>query len=407
MSSGSKSKRLTNLAIERLRSPASGRFEVWDTSEPGLGVRVGLRNKSFVLKLRYEGQQQWLTIGRFPALGIADARKKAQALKLLAERGGDPRQQERQAEKTRRRERANTVETVVGEYIERHAKPNQRTWQDTKRRLYRDLVRLYGDLPIKKVSRTDINRMLDDVRDRGVGIGANRLLAHTKRFFSWCQERGLIDISPAESVRRPVKEVSRDRVLSDDELIAIWESAEDLGFPYGSAIKLLLLLGQRRDEVGRMRWEHLDLEAGNWTLPAEDNKSGRIHVVPLPNLSIDILKNVECVGSFVFWGVEPETAINGWGRVKARLDAATGVTDWRLHDLRRTVASGLARQGFEPFIVERVLNHATTAAGPLAKVYQRYDYDKEKRLALDAWSRHVESLLTPSTANVLPMCHSK
>lgn len=134
----------------------------------------------------------------------------------------DPRQHERQAEKARERERSNTVEAVVDEYIERHARPNQRSWQDTRRRLQKDLVRLYGERPITDISRADINRMLDEVRDRGVSIGANRLLAHSKRFFAWCQERGLIDVSPAEGVRRPVKEMCRDRVLSDDELVAIW-----------------------------------------------------------------------------------------------------------------------------------------------------------------------------------------
>jgi integrase len=397
VSSGSNSKRLTDLAIERLRSPSSGRHEVWDTSEPGLGVRVGLRDKSFALKLRFDGRQQWLTIGGFPAIGIAKAREKARKLKLLAQRGVDPRKHERE------RELANTVAAVVDEYIERHAKPNQRTWLDTKRRLQRDLVRLHGDRPIKGISRADVNRMLDDARDRGVGVGANRLLAHAKRFFAWCVERGLIETSPAENVRRPVKEASRDQILSDDELVAIWKAAGGLGFPYGPAIRLLMLLGQRRDEVGRMRWRHLDLEAASWTLPAEENKSGRLHVVPLPSLAVDILNETPRVGAFVFWALKPEIAINGWGRVKRRLDAASGVENWRLHDLRRTVASGLARLGFEPFIVERVLNHATTAAGPLAKVYQRYDYDKEKRRALDAWSRHVKGLLDPPSGNVLPL----
>ena len=216
----------------------------------------------------------------------------------------DPREHERQDDAKLRREKANMVSAAVDEYIERHERPNQRTWHDTRRRLQRDLVRLYGDRAIKEVSRADINRMLDDVRDRDVSIGANRLLAHSKRFFAWCVERSLIEVSPAESVRRPVKEISRDRVLSDDELVAIWQAADSLGFPYSPTIRLLLLLGQRRDEVGRMRWQHLDLEA------ASDVQGRRV----------------------------------------------------------------------------------------LAKVYQRYNYDKEKCQALDAWSRHVEGLIVALSA---------
>lgn len=189
---------------------------------------------------------------------------------------------------------------MVNEYIERHAKPNQRTWQDTRRRLQRELIRLYGNRIIKDIGCVDINRMRDDIRDRGVGIGAHRLLAHTKRFFAWYVERGLIDNSPSEGVRRPVKEINWDRVLTDDELVAIWRATDELKFPCAPAFRLLLLLGKRRDKVGRMRWRHLNLEAASWILPADENKSGRLHVVPLPFLAIDILNELPKVSDFVF-----------------------------------------------------------------------------------------------------------
>lgn len=125
--------------------------------------------------------------------------------------------------------------------------------------------------------------------------------------------------------------------------------------------------------------------------------------MPLPVVAVEILEEAPRVGPFVFWALKPEIAINGWGRIKRRLDDASGVKDWRAHDLRRSAASGMTRLGFEPHIVERVLNHATTAAGPLARVYQRYDFDMEKRQALDAWARHIASLLDPTSAKVVPM----
>ena len=403
MATGSPAKRLTDLTIERTRPPQTGRLELWDAMEPGVGVRVGRRDKTFILKMRFAGAQQWLTLGKYPGMSIAEAREKARECKLLAQQGTDPRRHEQLAAKARERERINTVAHVVEEYIQRHAMPNQRSWRDTRRRLKRDLVQLYGDRPIMEIDRADIIRMLDQVRDRGVGIGANRLLAHTKRFFGWCVERGLIEASPADNVRKPVKEVSRDRVLTDDELLAVWDAAEGLGYPYGHATQLLVLLGQRRDEVSRMRWDHLNLKARTWTLPAEENKGNRVHVVPLPDTAVEILQDLPRHESFVFWALRPDTAINGWGKIKRRLDEGSEVQDWRIHDIRRSVASGLARMAFEPHIVERVLNHATTAAGPLARVYQRYDFEKEKRLALEAWARHLAGLQNPIAGDVVPL----
>jgi integrase len=213
-------------------------------------------------------------------------------------------------------------------------------------------------------------------------------------------ERGLIEQSPAANIRPPLKENARDRVLADDELVRAWHAAEAIGFPVGPAVQLLLLTGQRRDEVSHMRWQEINLDNGTWTIPAERNKSGRLHVVPLSTLAISILRSVHQSDAFVFWGRSPDTAINGWSRAKARLDELSGVSDWRLHDLRRTAATGMARLGFDPHVVERVLNHATTNAGPLARVYQRYAYEDEKRAALEAWGAEVESLCEASPRGV-------
>lgn len=265
------------------------------------------------------------------------------------------------------------------------------TWKDTAGHLRNNLVRLSGTKSIASVTKADILRMLDDVRSRGVAQGANRLLAHTKRFFGWCVERGVIDQSPASGIRPPVKERGRDRVLSDEEIARVWEAAMAMGHPVGPAVQMLLLTGQRRDEVSHMRWS--DLDADTWTIPAERNKSGRLHVVPLSPFALSILRSAPRSDGFVFWGRSPGTAINGWSRAKERLDELSGVTDWRLHDLRRTAATGMARLGFDPHVVERVLNHATSNAGPLAKVYQRYAYENEKRAALEAWSDELARLV--------------
>ena len=384
-------KRLTDLTIDRTRAPSKDRLTLWDVGEAGLGVRIGTKRKTFVLKTRHNGSQSMLRLGHFPGMTIAEARDAARRLKDLSARGCDPKQKADESDRQAILSRG-SVRTVVDSYIDDYAKPNQRSWKDTAGYLRNHLVRELGDKPVAAVTRADILRVLDAVRSRGIMQGANRLLAHTKRFFGWCVERGLIDQSPAASIRPPLKEKARDRVLSNDEVVRIWQATESLDFPVGPAVQLLLLTGQRRDEVSHMRWSELDLEVGNWTIPAERNKSGRLHVVPLSPLAKRILSGLPRSGGFVFWGRSSGTAINGWSRAKERLDELSDVRDWRLHDLRRTAATGMARLRFDPHVVERVLNHATSNAGPLSRVYQRYDYDDEKRAALEAWSAEVNNL---------------
>ena len=385
-------KRLTDLMIERQRAPSGSRTMLWDTAEPGLGVRIGASRRTFVLKLRHLGRQQLLRLGHFPTLTIADARAAARRLKDLSARGVDPAQK---AESPRDGSVAPfnaSVAEFVEAYVENYAKPNQRSWKDTAGHLRNHLVRELGTKPIVAVTKADILRVLDNMRSRGIAQGANRTLAHTKRFFGWCVERGVIEQSPAAGIRRPMKERARDRVLDDMEITLVWRAADVMGYPFGSAIRLLLLTGQRRDEVSHMRWEEIDLGAATWTIPAERNKSGRPHLVPLSSLAQDILGQVPQSDGFVFWGRSPSTAINGWSVAKRRLDELCSVSDWRIHDLRRTAATGMARLGFDPHIVERVLNHATSNAGPLARVYQRYAYEAEKRQALEAWGAELTTI---------------
>ena len=392
-------KRLTDLMIDRVRLPSGGRQTLWDVGEAGLGVRIGAKRKAFVLKMRHDGQQQMLNLGRHPAMTIAEARAAARKLKELSARGIRPGQKPVEDD-IRRRAKSGRVADIVEIYITDYAKPNQRSWKDTAGLLRNHLAKELGSKPVTAVTKGDVLRLLDAVRSRGMAQGANRLLAHTKRFFGWCVERGLIELSPAAGIRPPLKERARDRVLTEHETARVWQAACTVGFPFGPAVQLLLLTGQRRDEVSHMRWRELDLDNGSWTIPAERNKGGRLHVVPLSALALSILRSVPRSEDYVFWGRSPATAINGWSRTKERLDQLSEVTDWRLHDLRRTAATGMARLGFDPHVVERVLNHATSTAGPLARVYQRYAYEDEKRAALDSWSAQVTRLCAPAEPQV-------
>ena len=226
-------------------------------------------------------------------------------------------------------------------------------------------------------------------------------------------ERGLIEASPAAGIRAPAEMQSRDRVLTDPELAAAWKACDALGWPFGPLVRLLILTGQRRDEVARMRWCDLHLERRIWELPRELTKSDRAHVVPLSDAALEIIAALPRLGDLVFPArrASSTNAVSGFSRAKARLDSemlvllrqqATGagkdaekveLKPWRLHDLRRTAASGMARLGAPPHVIGHALNHAPAASlGQIGAIYVRHDYEPETRQALAAWAREVSRI---------------
>ncbi|RYG98218.1 MAG: site-specific integrase [Alphaproteobacteria bacterium] len=389
-------KRLTDTGIAKLSLAAGTRREIWDTIVPGLGIRVGGRRKTFIAMVRARGRLRRITLGTHPGLGVSDARSRARILIEQAQNGVDPVEAREAKARHEENQRRNTVAVAVAEYVTRYAQPRQRSWRSTQRRLEMYLVEPFGDRPVNAIERADIVRAVDVVQARGFAIGANRTLANFKTFFRWCVERGLIDRSPAEVVRAPSLEISRDRVLSDDEIKAIWKATLSYSGPYGRIVRLLLLTAQRREEVAGLRWAEVDFKNCVWTLRASRTKSARLHVVPLSEQALFGICSVSHAGPMLFASqADPggDRPFSGWNRAKLRLDKDSGVADWRLHDLRRTAATGMARLGVSPPVIERVLNHATSSAGPLAAVYQRYDYAKEKRDALISWAAEVMKLV--------------
>jgi integrase len=192
--------------------------------------------------------------------------------------------------------------------------------------------------------------------------------------------------------------------LTDDELKAVWRSCEELGWPFGSLVRFLILTGQRRGEVAGMRWSELDLAGKAWMLPKERTKNNRAHAVPLSRQAVEILEKApRFVGEFVFT-LDGETPATGFGQAKTRLDAAlTGAPHWTLHDLRRTVATSMARLGVAIPTVEKVLNHKSGSFRGIVGVYQRHDYASEMRAALELWGAHVERLANGPVDNIIPL----
>jgi integrase len=245
---------------------------------------------------------------------------------------------------------------------------------------------------IHEISKRDVVEVIAAIEQRGAPIAANKTLKSIKTFLRWCVGRAVLDQSPAEGVPLPAKEVARDRVLNDRELAQVILAAREIGGPYGGIVELLALTGQRREEVARLSWEELDLVQRVWTVPKNRTKNGKAHVVHLSDQSLAVLNRADQRGPLVFslLGTKP---FQEFSRAKRRLDELSGVTGWRLHDLRRTCVSGIARLGAAPHVADKILNHQAGTISGVAAVYQRHEFLVERQKALDIWGAHVGKLL--------------
>jgi integrase len=200
----------------------------------------------------------------------------------------------------------------------------------------------------------------------------------------------MLEKSPCQGIQKPAKTAPRDRVLTDNEVRSVWLSLEVVGYPYGPFAQILLLTGQRKGEVAGMRWTELDFRESLWSIPADRNKSDRAHVVPLTSKVLELIEGLpRSDPTLVFPTRAPGRTLHDFSRWKAELDAASKVTNWRLHDFRRTAATGMAKAGVGPHVVERILNHSTGILGGVAGVYNRFGYLPEMRSALETWQDHV------------------
>lgn len=403
------SQKLTELLVAKAAPPPSGRVTLWDAMLPGFGLRITDKGaKSWIVMYRLGGRdapRKRLKLGSYPAVSLASARVKARHAFQEVAHGNDP------AAK-RDEPKPETFEAVAADFIDRYAKPKNRGWKSQETDIARDLTPQWGKRPIGDITRRDVLHVLDRVAARASPVRANRLLALIRKIFAWCLERGIIDSSPAANIKPPGKEVSRDRVLSDEEIRQVWTACDHVGKPFDAIFKLLLITAQRRHEVGRMRWSDLDLRRGIWTIPREIAKNGIANEVPLPSLAISILsmqtRVVRADGreeEYVFPAANGSgKPASGYSKAKARVDALCAqqrakeklppMPSWWLHDLRRTAASSMARLGVAPHVIERVLNHISGSQAGVAGIYNRYGYLPEKKEALDRWAAHLEQLVS-------------
>jgi integrase len=446
--------KLTTVAVRNAKPDPARRREIPDAGSGLYLIVQPSGSKGWALRYRSHGKPVKLTLG--PVLLLDDrerepdgdpevgkpltlraARDLASTLLRRVARGEDPATKKRLG-RAAVREARDDFETVAADFVERYVRPSNRAGsaRETERLLRTKVLPVWRGRRIGDIRRRDVVELLDEIADAGAPVSANRTLAAVRRLFNWCIERDIVQANPCAGVRPPAQELSRDRVLSDEELALIWRAAGEIGEPFGPFVKLLILTAQRRDEVAGMRWSEVDLNDRLWTLPRERVKNDSAHDVPLSSQAVDVLEDLPRLAGtpdFVLTTGNGRTTtlseadrrlvpISGFSKAKMKLDEAIvrirrqaaeegggdpttlkPMANWRFHDLRRTAASGMARLGIQVAVVEKILNHTSGTFAGVVGVYQRHGFADEKRIALERWADFVTGSGRTPTGAIIPL----
>ena len=406
-------KALTDQAIQKLSAP-DARREIPDGLVTGLYLVLQPSGKrSWSVRYRAGGVPRKVTLGAYPALPLAAARSAAKATLLKVAEGADPAVDKR-IRKAAATSKINAFDSVARRYIADHKRRGNKTWREVARQLGlvpgkgelgtapsedpQDFEVVKGGLTHRWGSRTLDSITSDELLvelDKQAKVQANRFLATLKTLWKFALSPRVkaATSNPVAVLERPAEESSRDRVLTDLELRAVWKAADKMSHPWNSLTRMLILSGQRRDEVARMPWAEIDLGAKVWTIAPERAKNGNAHKLHLSAPALAELISIGRNGPFVFSrnGTVP---VADYTDAKAKLDDLADVTAWWFHDLRRTMATRLGQIGVPIEVVEGVLNHTSGSRGGLVGVYQRGDLEPQRYRALHAWGRYVEFIVS-------------
>ncbi len=420
--------KLTATSVEKLRPLAPGqRRAVPDGVVPGLQLRVngdGSKSWRLLYRTKHGDRKCSLGLGSYPAVDLVAARGSARdALEAVAH-GDDP-AGNKAAKRAARRLAKETGLPATGsvawgvalfdaEHVVERLSP--RTQLEARRAL-RALVEMFGERELVSINRADARTLIGRAKAKNGSIASNRILAYCRAFFSWCVRADLVQANPF-SLLSKVREVARERVLTDSELVEVWRATEALGWPFAPIYRLLVMTGARRDEIGRLTWSEvaLDGERPAIALAGERTKNGKPHVIPLSPQSVEILQALprftteRGVPPYVFTKTG-KTPVSGWSNPKERLDAAIlkarrdaavaagadpeqvePIPEFRVHDFRRTLATGLQRFGARLEVIESILGHVSGSRAGIVGIYQRHSFEPEARIALDRWGEHVAAL---------------
>ena len=445
---------ITKRAVDAAK-PASAEFVLWDDQISGFGLKVTpAGSKVYIYRYRIarpgkaaQTAPTKYTIGNHGNLTPGQARKRAKELAALVDQGIDPRKRElaavaaedeakRLGEEKVRMEGELAFENVAARWLDHYENEKERRPSSVglaKLVVNRYLQpRLVGK-PMPQIGRADLQPIIDGIPTARRGI-RRAVFAYASVLFGWAHKRGDISENPLAAMAKPEAPKARDRVLADDELAAVWRATDKLGTPFDAFVRMLILTGQRRSEVSNMGWAELDRASATWTIPAARAKNGAAHIVPLAPDVLSELDRLALAKQIADKEIEPDnkrwpkagfaltttgrTPISGITKAKNALDETAtksrkdtsnvAMEPWRIHDLRRTMATGFQRLGVRFEVTEATLNHVSGAKGGVAGIYQRHDWLDEKRIALEAWARHVAAIISPiDKGNVVPLNSAK
>jgi integrase len=366
---------------------------VFDETMPGFGLRIRVGDKkqhrTFIAQYKIGSKHRRITLGNVAKVTLEDAKQRAKIIFGKVADGKDPANEKAEA----RQVASHTLAAKIADYLEaKAASMKPRSCAETKRHLEYHWKPLHG-LALGSIGRANVAAQVSAIAKESGPVAANRSRASLSAFFRWAIGEGLCDHNPVAGTNKQEESGPRERSLSDAEAAAVWLAAPDND--YGRIVQLILLTGCRRDEIGSLQWPEVDLKEKTITLPGERTKNKQPHTVPLSDSAVAIVKQIprRATRDLVF-GVG-KGGYSGWSKSKAELDKAAKLKEpWTLHDLRRTVRTGLGKLGVQPHIAEAVLNHLPPK---LIRTYDRNTYAAEKRDALDKWATHLKTVIAQAT----------
>jgi integrase len=428
--------KLTERKIEKLATE-HGRKDrlIFDHAQRGLAVRVtATGGRTYLAQYTMHGHKWRVPLGACSALSLARAREAAAAVMGDVAKGRNPANERKEAaaaERARRTRNRLTLRVLIEDWNRLHLAGRRPRYAAEAVRALHYAFADHLDDAAEDLDRVAVVRALDALTRRRKGKDTNgadrpkgaamagRTAAYGRAAFAWAMKRGAVRVNPFADLPVAKSAGRRERVLTDSEIAEAWRAAGEAGSPYGTIVRLLILTGQRRGEVAGICGNEISEDLKTWTLPGGRTKNGSVHVVPLSSAARDLLEGLlpkdgteakrvlnewRATGGLVLPGAAG-TSFSGWSkatrslhnaimaaRVKATIEAgskAPPLVPWTLHDLRRTVATGLQRLGVRLEVTEAVLNHISGTRGGIRGVYQQHDWAAEKRAALDAWAAHV------------------
>ena len=359
--------RLTDLAVKKLPLTDGGQTTYWDETTPNFGIRCAARSKSYVVLLGDARQRK--TLGRYPDLSLAEARKRAKL--LMSQHAFAPKTAPDHA-----------YPLVVAAYL---ADCEGRVRDNTMKgyRMYLEGIMFSG--PISKVTQSQVMSAIQ--RFTKSPSSQNYAFTTFKVFFNWAVRRQFLAHNPLAALKRPHSSSPRERVLNDSELQTVFEYCRGVDDRFTQIVELLIYTGQRKGEIANLTWQ--DIEEDRLVLPAARTKNKREHVLPLGDFALELILRIEGGAHFVFGLTSDDKPFNGFGKSAKRMQLDTGLSHFTLHDLRRTFATNHARIGTPIHVTERLLNHASGSISGVAAVYNRYSYLEEMRLAVQNYDKFL------------------